>query len=435
MHMTSPDGCLIDSVPLPVVRPASVAELGVLVRAAAHAEGGARPLYPLGGRTQLHVGLPPARPGLAVDLTGLDGVIDYPARDMTVTVQAGIRLAELARLLAGERQRLPIDVPQPELATLGGALATNPSGPRRYGFGTLRDYVIGISTVNDDGQETKAGGRVVKNVAGYDLAKLHIGALGTLGIISQVTLKVRPLPETSALLVIGCQPDGLEALLEQAHATRTRPACVEALSARAARSVSASSGVALPEAPWVVVVGFEDSEDAVSWQVQQFIKEVGSGERAGQPAGAGRGGPGIEARAGDTTGPLWQALTEHTTLPSARLSFKANLLPGGTAAFCLEADALPEEVLVQAHAGSGIVRGHVHGDLTRERAAEMLKGLGERAAAAGGNLVLPRCPTEWKHELPVWGAPRGDAWLMRQVRDRLCPHRLFNPGRLWKDEG
>src|SRR5262249_22812669 len=159
-------------------------------------------IYPLGGRTMLDLGLPPTRPGLAIDLRRFDAVIDYPARDMTVTVQAGLTVAKLQALLAAENQRLPIDVPHAEQATLGGALAANVSGPRRYGFGTLRDYVIGISVVNDEGQEVKAGGRVVKNVAGYDLCKLYVGSLGTLGIITQVTLKLRPQPMAQTLILL-----------------------------------------------------------------------------------------------------------------------------------------------------------------------------------------------------------------------------------------
>src|SRR5262249_5991127 len=142
--MAATDTCVIDDFgPLPVARPASVPELGDLVRRAA-ATGEA--LYPVGGRTALGLGLPPSHPGTALDLTALDAVIDYPARDMTATVQAGIRLPELQRLLASENQRLPVDVPRPERATLGGALAVNASGPRRCGWGTLRDYVLGIST-------------------------------------------------------------------------------------------------------------------------------------------------------------------------------------------------------------------------------------------------------------------------------------------------
>src|SRR5207302_5553522 len=120
---------------------------------------------------------------------------DYPARDMTITVQAGITLAQLQTILAGEKQRLPVDVPRADRATLGGTLATNPSGPRRYGFGTWRDYVIGISVINDEGHEVKAGGRVVKNVAGYDRCKLYISSIGTLGTIRQVARKLKPRPE------------------------------------------------------------------------------------------------------------------------------------------------------------------------------------------------------------------------------------------------
>ncbi len=216
------NACQIDDLgPLAAVRPQTVAEVGDLVRRAA-AEGQA--LYPLGGRTMIGVGLPPTRPGISVDLRSLARVIDYPARDMTITVQAGITVAELQARLATENQRLPIDVPRPEQATLGGVLAVNVSGPRRYGFGTLRDYVIGISTINDEGQEVKAGGRVVKNVAGYDLCKLHIGALGTLGIITQVTLKLRPLPEDKALVTLGCDTTGAEPIVgpapDDAHPAR-----------------------------------------------------------------------------------------------------------------------------------------------------------------------------------------------------------------------
>src|SRR5205823_2725889 len=146
--------------------PQSIPEVNETVRKAAAAD---QAVFPLGGRTKLDLGLPPTRQGIGVDLRNLNQVIDYPARDMTITVQAGITMAKLQGTLAVENQRLPIDVPLAEQATLGGTIATNVSGPRRYGFGTLRDYVIGISVINAEGQEIKAGGRVVKNVAGYDL--------------------------------------------------------------------------------------------------------------------------------------------------------------------------------------------------------------------------------------------------------------------------
>src|SRR5260370_16134516 len=200
--------CLIDGFgPVLVMAPASVAELAEQVRAAA---AGGKAIYPLGGRTMLGMGGSPTKSGLAIDVRDLNQVIDYPARDMTITVQAGITMAGLQAILAPENQRLPIDVPCAEQATLGGILATNASGPRRFGYGTLRDYVLGISAVNDEGQEIKAGGRVVKNVAGYDLCKLFIGSVGTLRVITQVTLKLRPLAEENALIALACHEERLE---------------------------------------------------------------------------------------------------------------------------------------------------------------------------------------------------------------------------------
>ena len=427
--------CSIDNAgPFPVVRPAVVAEVGDCVRRAA-AEGHA--LFPLGGRTMLDLGLPPTRPGLGIDLRGLNQVIDYPARDMTITVQAGITLAELQSLLQKENQRLPVDVPAPDRATLGGALATNASGPRRYGFGTLRDYVIGISTVNDEGHEVKAGGRVVKNVAGYDLCKLHIGALGTLGIISQVTLKLRPLAEETALITFRCEAGQLAPLLDQLHATRTRPVAVDVLNARAAQALwglqiadcrlqivksNLQSAICNLQSEWVVVVGFEESGEAVRWQVQQIIKEVS----AGKPQG-------LDALVGVATEPLWQGLRDFRLLSGPTLTFKANLLPHAVADFCRRADGLAPAPLLHAHAGSGIVLGRTR-DVTLEGATALLKELHTLAAAARGNVVVCAAPPAWKASLPVWGMQRGDAALMRAVKEKLDPRNLFNPGRFLKGE-
>jgi glycolate oxidase FAD binding subunit len=409
------DTCTIDDFgPLPLRRPATVADLGETIREAAAA---GQAVYPLGGGTMLGRGLPPTKPGVAVTTARLDQILDYPARDMTVTVQAGITLARLGNLLATENQRLPVEVPNASRATLGGAMAVNVSGPRRYGNGTLRDYVIGISVVNDQGHEIKAGGRVVKNVAGYDLCKLYVGSLGTLGIISQVTLKLKPRPEEHALLTLGCGAETVGPLLDLLHRSRTRPVCLELLNAAAARVVGAAAGGGLPEAPWVIVVGFEGNREAVGWQVQQLIREA--------PAGQGIA---VNVLADTSADPLWAALGEFAAWPDARLTFQANLLPSAVAAFCLQgADA--DGLLVQAHAGSGIVIGHAGGDLTAERAAAMLKGRLATATAARGNLIVTRCPPSWKAALPVWGTPRDDAWLMRRVKDALDPRGLFNPGR------
>jgi glycolate oxidase FAD binding subunit len=407
------DVCRIDDLgPLPVTQPASVADLGDLVRRAA-ADGQA--LYPLGGRTALDHGLSPTKPGVAVDLRGLNQVIDYPARDMTVTVQAGVTVAELRRLLAAEKQRLPIDAPDADRATLGGLIATNHSGPRRYGWGTLRDYVIGISVVNDHGVETKAGGRVVKNVAGYDLCKLHVGALGTLGVVTQVTLKLRPLPEGQALLALSCRGEQVEATLEALHRSRTRPVCLELLNAAALPFMDVASR--LPEPPaWTVVVGYEDNLEALTWQVPQLVREF----QAALPA---------VGLVGSVAEPWWRGLTEFAARPDAALTFRASVRPSGLAAFCQELTQLAPRLALQAHAGNGVVIGQLPADAAQAEAEQCVAQARQLAGKVQGHVVVLRCAAAWKRALSVWGPPPAHAWLLRAVKEQLDPQRLFNPGR------
>jgi glycolate oxidase FAD binding subunit len=408
----------IDGVELlNLCQPQSVTEVCEIVRQAT-ADGQA--VFPVGAGTMLDLGLPPTRPGIGIDLRSLDQVIDYPARDMTITVQAGITIAKLQAILAAENQRLPIDVPAAERATLGGAIATNTSGPRRYGCGTLRDYVIGISVVNDEGHEVKAGGRVVKNVAGYDLCKLYIGSLGTLGIITQVTLKVKPRPEEQAMAVLECSPESVRTVLDQLHTSQTRPVCIELINQAALIAINQRTSRLLPEkASWAIVVGFEENSQAVVWQIQQLVKER-------QSTGLG----GLDVRFGSVADSLWQSLVEFQIQPESRLSFKANMVSSATADFCLAAANLGFTMQIQAHAGNGIVIGSIIDDLSLSQVDEVLQKLQAWAIAGQGNVIVWHCPVAWKSQLPIWRVPRGDAWLMRTVRQRLDPRQLFNPGRM-----
>jgi len=393
--------------PLKQVRPSSIGELGQIIR---HVQAENLGIYPFGGGTMLHLGLPPQKPGFAVDMTAMGAVIDYPARDMTITVQAGIRIADLQNTLAAENQWLPIDVPQASQATLGGAIAANVSGPRRLGFGTLRDYVIGVSFMTDEGTEAKAGGRVVKNVAGYDLMKLHTGAFGTLGVLTQVTLKVRPRPEASALLRLSFgspaplpseeRGDKLRTALDSIHASATRPVAVDVVHAGG---------------DWNIFVAFEENQEAVRWQQEQLGRELTVVSK-------------MEVLDGESANAAWKHLTESSLFDHPGVSFKASLLPSAVAEFLIFASSLGATRL-HSHAGSGIVHGHIEGGLTLDAAASMLKELRSRAVAAQGNLIVARCPIAWKRELPIWGEPRGDWALMKAVKKRLDAQDIFNPGR------
>jgi len=204
-------------------------------------------------------------------------------------------VAALRGVLAEQNQRLLFDIPRADRATIGGALATAVCGPRRFGLGRPRDSIIGVSFVTSNAVEVKGGGRVVKNVAGYDFPKLLTGSLGSLGIITQATLKVRPLPAASALIWFPVDgPEQLDARLAALAASALRPVAFDFLNPSAARLVGEPLGLGRPA--WTLVVGIEDDANSVAWQVDRFRDEVG--------------GLGVEVLRDEAAAPLWSALTE-----------------------------------------------------------------------------------------------------------------------------
>lgn len=186
-------------VPALVARPRACEEIGAVVGAVAGA-GGA--LVALGRGAHRDLGHAPARYDLALATGRLTRVIDYTPADMTVTVEAGLTIAELAAMLAREKQWLPLEPPLPAATTVGGLLATDRSGLLAATEGRVRDFVIGVGAVTATGTTVRAGGRVVKNVAGYDLMKLFVGSLGTLAVLAEATFKVRPLPESQHVIAL-----------------------------------------------------------------------------------------------------------------------------------------------------------------------------------------------------------------------------------------
>lgn len=174
-------------------RPSSKRELGDFLKAASSS---GRTVIPVGGQTSLSLGNVPARADMTIEMGELSQILEYAPDDLTVSIEAGTTLAEVSTVLADNAQMLPIEVPVPDQATIGGILASGLYGPRRLGSGTLRDYMIGIEVAYSDGSVAKAGGMVVKNVSGFDLMRMHNGALGTLGVIVSANFKVLPKPRT-----------------------------------------------------------------------------------------------------------------------------------------------------------------------------------------------------------------------------------------------
>ncbi len=395
--------------------PVDQTSLAALV-AEAHRRGAA--VYPIGGGTSLDYGLIPTRPGIGLSLSRLDRVIDYPARDMTITVEAGITMEALANALAQERQWLPIDAPQPASATLGGAIATATSGPRRYGYGTLRDYVIGISAIDGRGTPFKAGGRVVKNVAGYDFCKLLTGSMGTLGVITQVTLKIKPLPESSQLLVCDL-PNAVstERALAALVNSATTPSAVELLVGPHWQDIAAF-GPADSNSIGRLVVGLEGTAGEVRWmtgQLTQEWRELGLAQ--------------CRSIVNEQAVEAWKALREFPAVPGAPLVVKASVLPSRTVEYVELNRKLDPHASIQAHAGNGIVIARFAkfdaGDLSRV----LIGRLQPAAQLAGGHAVVLSSALAGLTRQAAWGgACAATAW-MDKVKAKFDPQGVLNPGR------
>jgi len=395
--------------------PATVEELTQLVRDAADRQ---LALYPMGGGSSLELGLPAKRPGFGVSLTGLADTIDYPARDLTITAQAGVSLATLQATLAGEGQRLPIDAPSAEVATLGGLIATNFSGPSRFGHGTMRDHLIGIRAVDGRGVPFAGGGRVVKNVAGYDLCKLLTGSLGTLAIITEVTLKLKPLPP--AHLLLACTPRDLahaERLLAQLITSRVTPFAVELLAGPAWESPPGLFGTG--SSPIRLVVGLEGTETEVNWMRRQLQAEWSAAEV----------GETTELSGADYAA-AWQQLVDFPKPLHAPLVLKLTATPSRVTWLVEQIQTASPTVSIQAHAGNGILIARF-AEFPSEGLSRLLAGELKPAAARAHGAVTILSNPSGSEMTPhsVWGATDVPFWLMKQVKQAFDPFDILNPGR------
>jgi glycolate oxidase FAD binding subunit len=406
-----------------VVFPGSSEEVARVVSAAATA---GVPVLPWGGGTQMQRGAPPRDGALVVGLRRLDRVLEHEPGDLTATAGAGITLDALQAALGTRGQWLPLDPPAPAEATLGGVLATNAAGPRRQGYGTARDFVIGIRVVAADGQLIRAGAKVVKNVAGYDLVKLYIGSLGTLGIIVEATLKLNPRPETE-----GACWATFPALDEAASAaavlagSELGPVVLTLLDARAAEACAPAAGLPAGAAP-AVLVAFDGLAHTVAWKGDEAARRLrAAGARAVEMLDAGR-----TARALVAVRETRHLLTSPVAIATA------GVLPADIGAYLGAAQATGRmagfELAAVAHPGHGLVTLVLApGGAPRPAAttAAVLAGWRDAARARGGHLVVEWAPLGVREVCPVWDPPGPSVNLMRGLKARLDPQGVLNPGR------
>jgi glycolate oxidase FAD binding subunit len=372
-------------------------------------------IYPVGGGTALDYGNEPARPGRNLELAGLNRVVDYTPRDMTIVVEAGVRMSDLVATLAAEGQHLPIDVPRAGEATIGGVVATNWNGPRRYGYGTIRDYVIGIDAVDGRGTAFKGGGRVVKNVAGYDFCKLLTGSLGTLAVITQVALKVKPQVESAGTVVGECADLAVaESALERLAMLETPPMSIDLL---------VGSGWSEAGAKIQIAVRLEGTQQEVTWLTSEVEREFAT-------AGCSASHSLNESQAAQ----LWNRQVEFADRGVADgdkspIVLKISVPPSAVTAVVRELLAADSNCVIQAHAGNGIVVARFEKFGQAEISSLLVAKLRPAAVRLGGSLVVLRTTLSGLTPHLVWGGRDDATVLLEQVKRQFDPKGILNPGR------
>ncbi len=351
---------------------------------------------------------------IVVSTERINQLIEHAVGDLTVTVEAGMKFSDLQALLAKSRQFLALDPTAPELATIGGIVATGDTGSLRQRYGSVRDQLLGITFVRADGQVAKAGGRVVKNVAGYDLMKLFTGSYGTLGFITQLTFRVYPLPETSGTVVLTGKAEAVSQAADILRGSALTPVQADLLSAKLVSSLGLGQGLGL-------IARFQSISESVKEQSNRVL-EVG--QKLGLDGAI---------FADDDEANLWQRLQEriHTTATETVITCKIGVLP--TAA--VEILTQVELGLIHISSGLGLLQLEDKNqvlkirDELRNGGSDAYGGLRLRTQASSGFLTILSAPVAVKEQIDVWGYTGNALPLMRRIKEQFDSKNILSPGR------
>ena len=426
-----------DKTPSVAVRPQSSAEIAGIVKFAAKEQ---LAVVATGARTKLGIGQPPRQYDIALDTTRLDRVVAYDPGDLTLSVEAGIPLHKLSGILAEHHQFLPLGVPYQAQTTIGGTIASGVDSPLRQLYGTARDYLLGMEFVTGEGIVAKSGGRVVKNVTGYDIHKLMIGALGTLGVITRINFKTFPMPAASRAFIATFQT------VERACGMRNRvsrsplaPMTMELFSPGVADLFSSEAAARIEPNPapenvvsatrWTFTAGFCGNENTLKRyeaDLREMAKECGAVDAS--------------ALAGPQIAPAFARKREFVPIAlsssPATTVLKMSVVPMKmsealkSAAQATETNHLPWVAMAR---GVGVIYFAMlpteRSDQTKRHSAQAADQILAACAALGGHATVPWCPAEWKDVLKVWGLPRPDFAQMQKLKTVFDPRAVLSPGR------
>lgn len=377
---------------------------------------------PWGGGTRIGVGNIPSSYDTAIDLSGFEGEIEHVPGDMTVVANAGVTIGTLNHLLANEGQRLAFEVRNPEMATVGGSVASNAPGRRQSSTGGIRDWVIGMQVVLADGTVTKSGGRVVKNVQGYEMHRLNTGAYGTLGVVSQAAFKLLPVPPEQQTVVVWF--DDLDSSREVGLRIvngQFMPESISLVSGSLANDVVETANESRPTSEiWALIVRLGGGVRSIERQVNEVVGAAGSSSAAGY------------AVVNDSTAKnVWSKLDTAET--SSDLSVRMTSLPVSTID---AAQAVQSEVASSHQSGVSSICDLGFGastllvdDVDEQVAPVITETIVGGLKNYNGSFVIEKCPLNVKESRDVFSDVGSSIELMRRIKHQYDPSNTLNPGR------
>jgi glycolate oxidase FAD binding subunit len=356
---------------------------------------------------------------ILLSMRRMAGVVEYSVGDLTLTALPGTPMSELEAVLTENGQMFPLFPARPEDSTLGGAVAANISGPKRIRYGSARDWIIGLRVVYPDGTIIRTGGKVVKNVAGYDMTKMMIGSMGTLGVITEITIKLRPKPSDEKLLPIYSGTiEPLYQLAEQIQNSYMEPVTLELLNPTLSEQLTGKREYAL-------MVGFEDTDSSVDYQLEWLNRQLSSVPQlqAGSVA------------AGEQIARWWQSFRMLAPVKGeGTVALKLGCWMTDAPALMGTAEQAANRSGLSLHMHGGMGTGIIHAYVDPESGTEedIVQWVSEvRRAAEGmkGYAIVEHASLVWRSKLGVWGAKPSSFRLIEGIKNKIDPTGILNPGR------
>lgn len=376
-------------------------------------------LFIMGNGTKRGYGGLLEKADILLSLAQYTGIVEHNPGDMTLTVKSGTPFQEIQNYLAPYNQKIPLDPFYPKHATIGGIISANDSGPKRVGYGSARDNVIGLRMIYPDGTFITSGGKVVKNVAGYDMNKLFIGAMGTLGVVSEVTLKLRPIPKYESILFVSFPENNLEEI--QAFAVKVLDSMIEPISLEILTPSLAGKLTNINQ--YTLLISFEDVKSSVHYQenvIRSFTPEKTTLTSLSQN----------EAKS------FWDKFYLHqpnglTNLPPTVAVLKIGVTNIDVIKIIKEAELIGDtcHVSIEAHGGfgTGLTQMTIRG--ASDDVVSAIRLIRDQAVDLGGYAIVKHLPFSLRKIVNVWGDQTASHFLFEGIKQKIDHNQIMNPSR------